>query len=113
VVKLIDSDTVATRDSEPDPAYAGAILTATATAAQMYAWYADWATGRGYHQVTYYRTSDQTSGVAWRAPGGREQVQVAVFDAAQLAARQHINASLSPGTLIYEQVLVGYRVNTR
>ena len=113
MVKLIGSDEVATRDTEPDPAYAGAILTAKATAAQLYAWYADWATARGYHQVTYYRMSDQTSGVAWRAPGGREQVQVGVFDAAQLAAQQHIDASSSPGTLIYEEVLVGYRVNTR
>jgi hypothetical protein len=113
VVKVIGADEVATRDPEPDPAYAGAILTAKTSAAQLYAWYADWAKAHGYHQVTYYRMSDQTSGVAWRAPGGREQVQVGVFDAAQLAAQQHINASAGAGTLIYEQVLVGYRVNTR
>lgn len=111
VVKVVGSDEVATRDSEPDPAYAGAILTTTATATQLYAWYAQWLTARGYHQVTYYRMSDQTSGVAWRAPGGREQVQIAVFDTAELAAQQHISVAADAG-IIYEEVLVGYRVNT-
>jgi hypothetical protein len=77
-----------TRDSKPDPAYVGAILTTTATAAQVYAWYAHWLNAHGYHQVAYYRMSDQTSGVAWRAPGGREQVQIGVFDAAELAAQR-------------------------
>jgi len=52
VVKVVGSNEIATRDSEPDPAYAGAIFTTTATAAQLYAWYADWLTGHGYHQVT-------------------------------------------------------------
>jgi hypothetical protein len=110
VVKAVGSDEVATRDSEPDPAYAGAILTSTVTATQLYAWYAHWLTARGYQQVTYYRMSDQTSGVAWRAPGGREQVQIGIFDAAELAAQQHINVPAD--AVVYEQVLVGYRVNT-
>ena len=111
VVKVVGSDEVATRDSEPDPAYVGAILTTAATATQLYAWYARWLTARGYHQVTYYRMSDQTSGVAWRAPGGREQVQIGVFDAAELADQQHIRVAADAG-MIYEQVFVGYRVNT-
>lgn len=113
LVKVVGSDEVATRDSEPDPAYAGAILTIAAPATQLYVWYAQWLTARGYHQVTYYRMSDQTSGVAWRAPGGREQVQIGVFDTAELAAQQHISVEVGAGTVIYEQVLVGYRVNTR
>ncbi len=110
MIKVVGSDEVATRDSEPDPAYAGAILTTTATSAQLYAWYADWLTARGYQPVTYYRMADQTSGVAWRAPGGREQVQIGVFDAAELAAQQHVTVAERAGTLIYEEVLVGYRV---
>jgi len=56
--------------------------------------------------------SDQTSGIAWRAPGGREQVQIGIFDAAELAAQQHISVVAGAGTVVYEQVLVGYRVNT-
>jgi hypothetical protein len=112
VVKTVGSDEVATRDSEPDPAYVGAILTTTASATQVYAWYAHWLNAHGYHQVAYYRMSDQTSGVAWRALGGREQVQIGVFDAAELAAQQHINVAAGAGRVVYEQVLVGYRVNT-
>jgi hypothetical protein len=112
LVKIVGSDEIATRDSEPDPAYAGAILTTTATATQLYAWYAHWLTARGYQQVTYYRMSDQTSGVAWRAPGGREQVQIGVFDPAELAAQQHLSVAAGAGTVVYEQLLVGYRVNT-
>jgi hypothetical protein len=111
-VKPIGSNEVATRDSEPDPAYTGAILTTTATAAQLYAWYAVWLTAHGYHQVTHYRMSDQTFGVAWRAPGGREQVQIGIFDATELAAQQHISVAAGTGTVVYEHVLVGYRVNT-
>ena len=113
LVKVVGSDEVATRDPEPDPAYVGAILTTTATSAQLYAWYVDWLTAHGYHPVTYYRMSDQTSGVAWRAPGGREQVQIGIFDTAELAAQQHISVAAGAGTLVYEEVFVGYRVNTR
>jgi hypothetical protein len=112
VVKIVGSNEIATRDSEPDPAYAGAILTTTATAAQLYAWYSQWLTARGYHQVTYYRMSDQTSGVAWRAPGGREQVQIGIFDTDELATQQHIHVAAGAGTVVYEEVLVGYRVDT-
>jgi hypothetical protein len=112
VVKIVGSDEVATRDSEPDPAYVGAILTTTATTAQVYAWYTHWLSAHGYGQVTYYRMSDQTAGVAWRAPGGREQVQIGVFDAAALAAQQHISVAAGAGTVVYEELLVGYRVNT-
>jgi hypothetical protein len=112
VVKVVGSNEIATRDSEPDPAYIGAVLTTTATAAQLYAWYARWLTGRGYHQVTYYLMSDQRSGVAWRAPGGREQVQIGVFDTTGLADQQHINAVAPSGGVVYEQAFVGYRVNT-
>jgi hypothetical protein len=112
-VKAIGSDEVATKDPEPDPAYAGAILTTTATQSQLYAWYTQWLTSRGYQQVTYYRMSDQISGMAWRAPKGREQVQISVFDPAQLAEQQHITAQPPAGGVVYEEVLVGYRVNTR
>jgi hypothetical protein len=112
VVKIVGSNEIATRDSEPDPAYAGAILTTTATDTQLYAWYAHWLTARGYHQVTYYRMSDQKSGVAWRAPGGREQVQIGIFHPAELAAQQHLSVAAGAGTVVYEQLLVGYRVNT-
>jgi hypothetical protein len=112
VVELVGSNEIATRDSEPDPAFVGAILTTTATAAQLYAWYASWLTDRRYHQVTYYLMSDQRSGVAWRAPGGREQVQIGVFDTTGLADQQHINAVVPSGGVVYEQAFVGYRVNT-
>jgi hypothetical protein len=112
-VKSIGSDEVATKDPEPDPAYTGAILTAAATPTQLYAWYTQWLTARGYQQVTYYRMTDQVSGMAWRAPKSREQVQVSVFDPAQLAEQQHITAQPPAGGVVYEAVLVGYRVNTR
>jgi hypothetical protein len=112
LVKIVGADEIATRDSEPDPAYAGAILATTATATQLYAWYAQWLTARGYRPVTYYRMSDQTSGAAWRAPGGREQVQIGIFDTAELAAQQHVSVAVGAGGVVYEQVLVGYRVDT-
>ena len=113
VVKVIGSDEIAKPNDDPDPAYAGAILVTTASPAQLYAWYARWLTSRGYQQVTYYRMSDQPSGVAWRAPRGREQVQIAVFDPGQLYAQQHLNAVPPPGGLVYEELLVGYRVEAR
>jgi hypothetical protein len=112
-VRTIGSDEVKTKDAEPDPAFAGAILTAAATQSQLYAWYTQWLTARGYQQVTYYRMTDQVSGMAWRAPKGREQVQVSVFDPAQLDVQQHITAQAPIGGVVYEAVLVGYRVNTR
>lgn len=112
VVQTIGSDELATSDAEPDPAYAGAILTAAATPTQLYAWYATHLAAGGYLPVTYYPMSDQPSGRAWRASKSHEQVQVSVFDRTKLAAQQHIIADVPPDGVIYEVVLVGYRFTT-
>ena len=93
---------------EPDPAYTGAIRTAATTPAQLYRWYAQWLTARGYHPVPYYRLSDQLSGAAWQVPNGREQVQIAVFDPRLLASDQKITVTVPTGGLIYEELLVAY-----
>jgi hypothetical protein len=109
LVRAVGSDqTAKPNGQEPDPAYGGAIFTAVTTPARLYAWYADWLTARGYHPVTYYRLTDQPSGVAWQVRDGREQVQVAVFDPRLLALDQHIRAPVAPGGLIYEELLVAY-----
>jgi hypothetical protein len=114
VVQAVGSDEVAVpHENEPDPAYAGAILTAAATPARLYAWYSAQLTAAGYREITFYRNPDQVSGKAWRAPNGREQIQVAVFDPAQLAAQQKVTATAPAGGVVYQQVLVGYRVETK
>jgi hypothetical protein len=114
IVREIGSDEVAMpHENEPDPAYAGAILTAAATPERLYAWYSTQLAAAGYREVTFYRNPDEVSGKAWRAPNGREQIQVAVFDPAQLAAQQKVTAAAPAGGVVYQQALVGYRVETK
>jgi hypothetical protein len=109
LAKVVGSDQIAKPNGqEPDPAYSGAIYTATATPAQLYAWYATWLTSRGYHPVTFYRLTDQPSGVAWQVHEGREQVQISVFDPQLLARDQNVTPTVPAGGLIYEEVLVAY-----
>lgn len=109
LVRAIGADQTSQQNGEEDdPAYAGAILTAHTTPARLYAWYAAQVAGRGYRGVIYYRQSDQPSGMAWQAPTGREQVQVAVYDPGQLAEQSHIRPRLPPGDLIYEELFVDY-----
>jgi hypothetical protein len=108
VVRSVGSNQIANPAAgEPDPAYAGAILTASATADQLYAFYQQQLLARGYHSVTDYRLSTQVSGRAWEVDQ-RVQVQVGIFDPALLQQDQNITAVAEPGELIYEVVLVGY-----
>jgi hypothetical protein len=108
--KVVGSDQIAQPHSEePDPAYHGAIYTAAATTpAQLYNWYAHWLNARGFHPVTYYRLTDQRSGVAWQVGEGREQVQIAIYDPKLLAAQQKITVSVPLGGLVYTELLVAY-----
>jgi hypothetical protein len=92
---------------EPNPAYAGAILTAAVTPATLYAFYQRQLQARGFHQVNDYHLASQVSGEAWEVDQ-RVQVQIGVFDPARLEADQHIRAAVGPGRLVYEEVLVGY-----
>ncbi len=92
---------------EPNPAYAGAILTASVTAGGLYAFYGRELRARGFHMVNDYRLSSQVSGEAWEVDQ-RVQVQVGIFDPRRLEADQGIVADVGPGRLAYEEVLVGY-----
>jgi hypothetical protein len=91
----------------PDPTYAGAILTASATAAQLYAFYEQELLARGFHTVNDYRLSSQVSGRAWEVDQ-RVHVHVGIFDPVLLQQDQNITTVTQPGELGYEVVLVGY-----
>jgi hypothetical protein len=95
------------QEGEPDPAYAGAILTAAVTADQLYAFYDRELIARGFHSVIDYRLSSQVSGQAWEVDQ-RVQVQVGIYDPARLKQDQGISTAPGPGTLVYEVALVGY-----
>jgi hypothetical protein len=92
---------------EPNPAYTGAILSAPASPAALYAWYAAALAARGYTAATSFRPSAQTSARAWQRRH-RVQVQVGVFDLAALRADLGISVPVRPGVIAYEAVLVGY-----
>jgi hypothetical protein len=95
------------KGEEPNPAYAGAILTAAASPAALYAFYRGQLEARGFHMVNDYHLASQVSGQAWEVDQ-RVQVQIGVFDPALLSADQHIRTAVAPGRLIHEEVLVGY-----
>lgn len=108
VVRLVGSNQIAkTSEPEPDPAYAGAILTATVTATQLYAFYDQQLRARGFHTEPDYHLSSQVSGRTWEVDQ-RVQVQVGIFDPGLLEKDQHIATSPGPGGLVYEVILVGY-----
>jgi hypothetical protein len=94
-------------DTEPNPAYAGAILTASATPDQLYAFYRKELRPRGFYAVNDYRLSSQVSGRTWEVDQ-RVQVQVGIFNPLLLKQDQNITAVTQPGELVYEVVLVGY-----
>lgn len=108
VVRSVGSNQISRpQEGEPDPAYAGAILTAAATADQLYAFYERELIARGFHSVIDYRLSSQVSGQAWEVDQ-RVQVQVGIYDPTRLERDQGISTAPAPGTLVYEVVLVGY-----
>ncbi len=108
VVRLVGSNQIAkTFEPEPDPAYAGAILTATATAAQLYAFYDQQLRAKGFYTEPDYHLSSEVSGRTWEIDQ-RVQVQVGIFDPALLEEDENIATSPGPGGLVYEVILVGY-----
>lgn len=108
VVKLVGMNQTPNGDpEEPDPAYTGAILTAKATAAQLFAWYESMVARNGFAPAVYLRPSDQSSGEAW-AFHHRLQIQVGVFDPALLKADTGISVRLPSGETVYQAILVGY-----
>jgi hypothetical protein len=92
-------------DVEPDPAYAGNIALAPATADTVLAWYDHQLAARGYRQATYYKLAGQSTGRAWTAPGNREQLQVGIYSPGDPAA-----GPVPRGYTGYEVVFVNYRV---
>jgi hypothetical protein len=108
VIRRIGADqTPNQRGEEPNPAYAGAILTAPVTPGQLYAFYGKELTARGFHMVKDYHLSSQVSGEAWEVDR-RVQVQIGVFDPGLLQADEGVRTAMGPGRLAYEEVLVGY-----
>lgn len=108
VVKAVGTDQKSNGDpQDPDPAYTGEILVARTTPSALFAWYGAILTGRGFSPAVYLPSSDQTAGEAWQFHH-RLQVQVGVFDPPELKADRGISPHLSPGTIVYEAVLVGY-----
>jgi hypothetical protein len=92
-------------EHEPDPAFAGSVATAPATADALLGWYDAQLTTRGYRRATYYKLAGQSTGRAWTAPGNREQVQVGVYSRSEPTI-----GGLPRGDVGYEVVLVNYRV---
>ena len=108
VVRLVGSNQIAkTSEPEPDPAYAGAILTATATPDQLYGFYERQLRARGFVPEPDYHLASQVSGRTWEVDQ-RVQVQVGIFDPGLLEEDQHIATAPGPGELVYEVILVGY-----
>ena len=109
VVRLVGSNQIANpqEPKEPNPAYAGAILTATATADQLYAFYGQQLRARGFYTEPNYHLASQVSGRTWEVDQ-RVQVQVGIFDPVLLEQDQNIATAPGPGELVYEVILVGY-----
>ena len=108
LIRAVGADQTPTKPGEePNPAYTGAILSASVSPATLYAFYSRQLAARGFHVVNDYHLASQVSGEAWETDR-RVQVQVGVFDPALLAADQNIRPAAGPGQLIYEMVLVGY-----
>jgi hypothetical protein len=91
-------------EHEPDPAYAGAVATTTASATTLLGWYDRQLTGRGYIRAAYYRPANQVAGGAWTIRHSREQIQVGVYSPGAAAG------TMPAGTIAYEELLVNYRV---
>jgi hypothetical protein len=91
-------------EHEPDPAYAGVVASTSVSVATLLGWYGRQFTARGYSPAAYYRPSNQVAGRAWTIPHSREQVQVGVYASAGSAD------DLRRGGVIYEEMLVSYRV---
>jgi hypothetical protein len=107
VRKVGASQTPTHPGEEPNPAYSGAILTARTSAASLYTWYDNALTARGYTSAADYRPSSQTSGRAWQLHH-RLQVQVGIFDPAALDSGLRMAGPVPAGTVVYEEILVGY-----
>ena len=108
MVRLVGSDQIAkTSEPEPDPAYAGAILTASATADQLYAFYGQQLRAEGFYTEPDYHLASQVSGRTWEVDQ-RVQIQVGIFDPVLLEEDQNIATAPAPGELVYEVILVGY-----
>jgi hypothetical protein len=107
VRKVGASQTPTHPGEEPNPAYSGAILTARASAASLYTWYENALRARGYTSAADYRPSTQTSGQAWQLHH-RLQVQVGIFDPAALDSNMRIAVTVPAGSIVYEEILVGY-----
>jgi hypothetical protein len=91
-------------EHEPDPAYAGVVASTTVSTATLLGWYDRQLTARGYSRAAYYRPANQVTGGAWTIPHSREQVQVGIYASAAPAGNTR------RGGLIYEEMLVNYRV---
>lgn len=108
LVKIVGMDQSPTHPGEePNPAFSGAILTASTTPAALYSWYESALDRLGFAPTLDFRPSDQTSGHAWQLHH-RLEVQVGVFDPKLLRDDARISITLRPGRLAYEAVVVGY-----
>lgn len=92
-------------EHEPDPAFAGNIAVAAVPADVLLGWYDRQLTARGFRPATYYKLAGQSTGGAWTAPGGREQVQVGVYPPGNSPA-----GAVPRGHIGYEAIMVNYRV---
>ena len=105
---MVGADQTATHPGEePNPAYLGGIFTVRATATELYQWFQLRLSRDGFSPAADYRPSYETSGQAWQR-FHRLQVQVGVLDPQRLRADQGIQVSTPPGTIAYEELLVGY-----
>jgi hypothetical protein len=108
VVRLVGASQTATRPGEePDPAYTGAILTVGTSPGSLFGWYESALAARSYSPAIDHRLASQTSGRAWQRHE-RLEVQVGIFDPAALESDMRISVAVPAGTIVYEEVVVGY-----
>ncbi len=108
LVKAVGADQTPTHPGdEPNPAYLGGIFTVRGTPTQLYQWFQLDLSRDGFSPAADYRPSSEISGLAWQH-FHRLQVQVGVFDPQKLRNDQGIQVSIPPGTIAYEELLVGY-----
>ena len=94
-----------TLDGDRNPAFAGAIMTTSAPAQNVYAWYEQELQASGWTRMAVPRATTELSAMGWRR-GTRERFLVAIDDPAQLSRALGSQVPAN-GTIVDMTYLVG------